>query len=72
MAKTLELQFVTSLGSKTKLTIDNPIEPINPAVVKLAMEKIVQSKVFFSPNGELVAVSGARLVERNVSEYDMI
>jgi hypothetical protein len=72
MAKTLELQFVTDLGKNTKLSVDNPKEPIDPAAVKLAMEQIIASNAFQSPYGTLVAVGGARVIERNVSEYELV
>jgi hypothetical protein len=72
MAKTLELQFVTDLGKNTKLTVDNPKEPIDPAAVKLAMEQIIASNAFQTPNGTLVAVGSARVVERNVAEYELV
>lgn len=72
MAKTLELQFVTDLGKTTKLTVDNPKEPIDPAAVKLAMEQIIASNAFQSNNGTLVSVSSARVVERNVTEYELV
>ncbi|MEH7442674.1 DUF2922 domain-containing protein [Bacillus sp. JJ1122] len=72
MAKTLELQFVTDLGKTTKLTVDNPKEPIDPAAVKLAMEQIIASNAFQSNNGTLVSVNSARVVERNVTEYELV
>ncbi|MEH7883853.1 DUF2922 domain-containing protein [Bacillus sp. JJ1609] len=72
MAKTLELQFVTDLGKNTKLTVDNPKEPIDPAAVKLAMEQIIASNAFQTPNGTLVAVGSARVIERNVAEYELV
>ena len=72
MAKTLELQFVSDLGKTTKLTVDNPKEPIDPAAVKLAMEQIIASNAFLSNYGTLVSVGSARVVERNVTEYDLV
>ncbi len=72
MAKTLELQFVTDLGKNTKLTVDNPKEPIDPAAVKLAMEQIIASNAFQTPNGTLVAAGTARVIEQNVAEYELV
>lgn len=34
MAKSLEMTFVTELGKTTKLSVDNPIEPIDPVMGK--------------------------------------
>jgi hypothetical protein len=72
MAKTLELQFGTDLGKVARLTVDNPVEPVDVAVLKLAMESIIASNAFFSAYGNLVSVGGARVVERNVTEYEII
>lgn len=72
MAKTLELQFVTDLGKNAKLTVDNPKEPIDPAAVKLAMGQIIASNAFQTPYGTLMAVGSARVIERNVAEYELV
>ncbi|MGM0900372.1 MAG: DUF2922 domain-containing protein [Bacillota bacterium] len=72
MAKTLELQFGTDLGKVARLTVDNPVEPVDVAALKLAMDSIIASNAFFSAYGNLVSVGGARVVERNVTEYEII
>jgi hypothetical protein len=72
MAKTLELQFGTDLGKVARLTVDNPVEPVDPAALKVAMDSIIASNAFFSSYGNLVSVGGARVVERNVTEYEII
>lgn len=72
MARTLELQFTTDLGRIARLTVDQPIEPVDPAAVKLAMESIIASNAFFSSYGNFVAVNSARVVERNVTEYEIV
>ncbi|SEN02872.1 Protein of unknown function [Mesobacillus persicus] len=72
MAKTLELQFGTDLGKVARLTVDNPVEPVDVAALKLAMESVIASNAFFSAYGNLVSVGGARVVERNVTEYEII
>lgn len=71
MAKTLELLFVTENGKQARLTVEQPIEPIDPAVVKAAMEQIIASNAFYSTNGNFTAVGGARVVERNVTDYEL-
>ncbi|MGM0900318.1 MAG: DUF2922 domain-containing protein [Bacillota bacterium] len=72
MAKTLELQFGTDLGKVARLTVDNPFEPVDVAALKLAMDSIIASNAFFSAYGNLLSVGGARVVERNVTEYEII
>lgn len=71
MAKSLELQFATDTGKISNLSVDFPKEPVNPATVKLAMDQIVAAGVFNGSNGLLVAPKGARVIERNVTEYEI-
>ncbi|WP_433750698.1 DUF2922 domain-containing protein [Falsibacillus pallidus] len=70
MAKSLELQFVTADGKSAKLSIDNPIEPVDTAQVKASMEAIIAADVFFTNAGSSYSgIKGARVVERNVTDY---
>ena len=71
MAKTLELQFVTDTGETTSISVDSPKEPIDAATVKLAMEQIVASDAFYSAKGQLVSPKGIRVIERNVTPYEL-
>ncbi len=71
MAKSLELLFVTDIGKSARLSIESPKEPIDTAQVKQAMEQIIASNALFTTNGNLAAVSGARVVDRNVVEYEL-
>lgn len=72
MAKSLEMTFISELGKPTKLSVDNPIEPIDPAAVKAAMEQIIAANAFEGNSGDLVLAESARLVERNVTEYELV
>ncbi|MBS4219616.1 DUF2922 domain-containing protein [Bacillus sp. FJAT-49711] len=70
--KVLELNFLSEEGKTSKLTIDQPIEPVDPAQVKAAMESIIASNVFLDSDGNpFFKVKSARLVERNVEEIDI-
>lgn len=71
MAKSLEMNFLTDTGKLSKLSIDNPKEPIDPAAIKQAMEQIVTANVFQNSNGSFAAVKSARVIERNVTEYEI-
>ncbi|NMD69248.1 DUF2922 domain-containing protein [Bacillus sp. DNRA2] len=71
MAKTLELVFVTDIGKSAKLSFESPIEPIDPVAVKQAMEQIIATDAFYTANGNLAQISGARVVDRNVTEYEL-
>ncbi|CEG26963.1 DUF2922 domain-containing protein [Bacillus sp. B-jedd] len=72
MAKTLELSFMTETGKISRLAIDNPVEPISEAAVKLAMEQIIASNVFYSVNGNYTGVEGAKVIERNVTDVEIV
>ncbi|MFE8699221.1 DUF2922 domain-containing protein [Cytobacillus sp. FJAT-54145] len=71
MAKTLELQFTTDTGESTSITVDFPKEPVDRIAVKQAMDEIVLSDAFYSSKGKLVSAKGARVIERNVTEYEI-
>ena len=72
MAKTLELQFATELGKTARLTIDNPKDPIDEEVVKLSMAQIIASEVFTTSSGKFVSSKGARVVDRSVTDYELV
>lgn len=71
MAKTLELSFQTSNGKTSKISLQSPIEPIDIPQVTTAMQSIIAANIFSNENGELNAVKGVRLVERNITDYEM-
>ncbi|PWW32120.1 hypothetical protein DFO73_101383 [Cytobacillus oceanisediminis] len=72
MAKTLEMTFLSDMGKPSKLTIDNPKEPIDPIAVKAAMDQIIAANAFVGNGGDFVQAQGARLLERNVTDYDLV
>lgn len=72
MAKTIELIFTCTNGKTSKLSVENPIEPVDPQAVKQVMEQIISANVFSGTNGEFVSISEARLVEHNVTEYELV
>jgi hypothetical protein len=72
MAKTLELQFTTEFGGSVRLTVDNPIEPIDQVLLKNSMDAIVASGVFYGTTGKITAVKGARVVDREVTDYEIV
>ncbi|MBA4538393.1 DUF2922 domain-containing protein [Bacillus aquiflavi] len=72
MVKTLELQFETEAGKTASLSVESPKEPIEISALKEAMEKIISSNVFYTDNGHFTAIKGARVVERNIIEYEVV
>jgi len=71
MAKTLEMTFTNEDGKTAKVSIENPIEPVDSVAVAEAMDQIIASNVFFTTGGDLVQKRGARVVERNVEEVGL-
>jgi len=71
MAKTLELVFLTETGATSSIMVDFPKEPVNPVAVKAAMDTIITSDAFYSTKGKLVESKGAKIIERNVTEYEL-
>ncbi|MGD7023421.1 DUF2922 domain-containing protein [Rossellomorea vietnamensis] len=71
MAKALELQFITQLGKTARVSIDAPIEPVDTDQVKQVMDTLIATNVIQSSSGALVAAEGARVIERNVTEYEV-
>ncbi|MEH6905647.1 DUF2922 domain-containing protein [Neobacillus drentensis] len=72
MAKTLELQFGTELGKTARITVDNPKDPIDEEVVKLSMAQIIASDIFTSGSGKFISAKGARVVDRSVTDYELV
>jgi hypothetical protein len=72
MAKTLELQFGTEFGKTARISVDNPKEPIDEAVVKLSMAQIIASEIFTTGSGKFVSAKGARVIDRNVTDYELV
>ncbi|MBU8919122.1 DUF2922 domain-containing protein [Bacillus sp. FJAT-29953] len=72
MAKTLELMFGTEFGKTARIAVENPKEPIDEAAVKQSMEQIIAADVFTSASGRYVSSKGARVIDRNVVEYEIV
>jgi len=71
MAKTLELQFGTEFGKTAKITVDNPKEPVDEEVVKLSMAQIIAANIFTTGSGKLASAKGVRVIDRNVTDYEL-
>jgi len=69
--KKLELKFRNQTGKIVTYSIDNPIEPVDPAAVNVAMDEIITQNAFTSAGGDLIEKHSARLVEHNVEEIEL-
>lgn len=69
--KKIELRFVNQLGKTVTYSIEEPIDPVNPAAVRQAMDTILANNVFSTTGGDLVAKHSARIVNNKVEEIDI-
>ena len=71
MAKVLEMHFVNLVGKPAEITIENQLEPFDPAAISAAMDTILANDVFTSSGGGFVEKRGARVVERAVTDIQL-
>lgn len=69
--KTLELKFGNQEDKIVTVSLENPVEPVDPVLVNAAMDAIIAQNAFFSSGGDLVSKKSARVVERNVAEVQI-
>lgn len=67
----LELQFLNEAGTRATIGIADPKEDLTDEDVNDAMDLILQEDVFTSNRGDLVAKAGARIVTREVTEFNV-
>jgi len=71
MAKKIELIFKNELGKNVTLSLDTPIEPVDPVQVALVMDQVITEGVFISSGGALISKYAARVVERKVFDIEV-
>lgn len=71
MAKTLELIFTTTAGKDVTLTVDEPRDTVTDAELLAGMQSIIAQDVFEVEGSSLGTVKGARIIERNIVEYEV-
>lgn len=69
--KKLELKFLNEDEKVVTISLDDPVEPVDPVLVQAAMDAIIAEGCFYSSGGELVDKKEARIVERNVFEIEI-
>ncbi|KGR77775.1 DUF2922 domain-containing protein [Ureibacillus manganicus] len=72
MALTLEMKFNLENGKTLTLSVSEPKENITPAEVVTAMQTIIDQDVFHSEGYAIIGINQARIVERNVSELELV
>ncbi|MGE7090408.1 DUF2922 domain-containing protein [Lysinibacillus sp. NPDC048646] len=71
MTQVLELQFETTMGKTAIITIDEPKPNITASEIQQVMQTIITGNVFEVKTGAFVAIRGARLIDRQVSTFDL-
>lgn len=64
ITQTLQLKFVTEVGSLSTITLDNPKDELTPAEVTTAMDQIIAKNIFNSSGGDYTAKDSAIIIER--------
>lgn len=72
MTQVLELHFETAIGKTTVLTIDAPKPTIKTAEIQQVMQTIIAKNVFEGQAGTLVAIKGARIIDRQVTDLELV
>lgn len=71
MAQVLELQFEVSSGRNLTISVDAPKPDLSVGQVYSVMQTIMQQDVFQVEGSGIIGLKGARIVERNVSNFDI-
>lgn len=71
MMKKIELRFRNVDDKLVRFELDNPVDPIDPAVVNEAMDTIIAENVFTSSGGDLLTKESARIVQQIVEEIEL-
>ncbi len=71
MTQILELQFETAAGKTTTVAIDAPKPNVTATEILQVMQTIITENVFEGQAGALVAMKGARIIDRQVTEFEL-
>ncbi|GAB0169356.1 DUF2922 domain-containing protein [Lysinibacillus sp. CTST325] len=71
MTQVLELQFETAAGKTTTIVIDAPKPNVTAEEIQQVMQTIIAKNVFDGQASALVAMTGARIVDRQVREIEL-
>jgi hypothetical protein len=69
--KVLELKFRNADDKIVTLSLDAPVEPVDPALINTVMDTIVAENAFISSGGNLIKKESARIVERQVTDITL-
>lgn len=72
MTQVLELKFDTGNGKTMTLTVNEPKANLTPTEVEDVMQAIIASNIFHNSGSNLIAINQARIVERTISEIEIV
>lgn len=70
--KRLVMTFLTGVGRKISISIDDPKENITEAEIVDAMNLIIEKNIFAPYGSELVATVDAKVIVTDTEEFDLI
>ena len=70
--KKLVMVFKNEVDTQVSISIDNPKSDITEQEIKTAMDLIVSKNVFKKSNYALVEAVGAKIVNTQTTEYDLV
>lgn len=70
--KKLVMTFLTGVGRKISLSIDDPRENLTEAEVIAVMDLIVEKNIFAPYGSNLASTVEAKVVSTDTTEYDLI
>ncbi|MFT8318032.1 MAG: DUF2922 domain-containing protein [Sporolactobacillus sp.] len=69
--KKLNLVFQNEAGKSVTLSLNDPVEPVNPAAVKDAMNEVIARNVFTSTGGALTKIKSARISDNSATAIEL-
>lgn len=71
LSSKLEMTFKNQLDTKSTISVENPRPDLTEAEVNTFMSDIITKNIFNSSGGDLIAISGARIVTTDVTELSL-
>ena len=69
---TLVMVFKNRAGKNVSISIDDPRDDLTESEIKLAMELIIAKDVFKKKNFSLTQAVGAKIINTETDEYDLV
>ncbi len=70
--KRLLMTFKTNNDKKVSISIDNPRTDLAESEIKTAMDVILASDIFIPDGSALVELVGAKIVQTDTNNYDLV